>query len=419
MSAAQDTGTGAPDAQEYAGELGGFVLARSAVDRVSARRGDTDWLAAAWEDPGTRVLVLDSADALVRFGDKEAELVLVPPAQAPDGLRFLLGVDDAGVAYFGVMGPAGFLGSLAADAEEPAAGTPAAGQTAPGQAEADEAAPGQRPPGQQPPEQDASQEAAGQEAAGQETPEQETPEQETPEQEAAGQETPEQEAPEQQTVTEQAAWLARAQPGLRPAGLREAAALLNDRDAGLFTHAVALANWHATHTHCPRCGTRTLTIAAGHAQRCPADGSEHFPRVDPAVIMLVTDPDDRCLLARNRRWPERRVSILAGFVEPGESAEQAVAREVEEETAIVITRVRYVGSQPWPMPQSLMLGFRAEAAGDLDLRVDEDEIAEAHWYSREELRGALAAREILLPPPVSIAHRLIESWYGEELPGVW
>ncbi len=220
-------------------------------------------------------------------------------------------------------------------------------------------------------------------------------------------------------MTEQAAWLARAQPGLRPAGLREAAALLNDRDAGLFTHAVALANWHASHTHCPRCGTPTVTVAAGHAQRCPADGSEHFPRVDPAVIMLVTDPDDRCLLARNQRWPERRVSILAGFVEPGESAEQAVTREVEEETAIVVTRVRYVGSQPWPMPQSLMLGFRAEAAGELDLRVDEEEIAEAHWYSREELRAALAAREILLPPPVSIAHRLIESWYGEELPGVW
>ena len=110
MSAAQDTGTGAPDAQEYAGELGGFVLARSAVDRVSARRGDTEWLAAAWADPGTRVLVLDSDDALVRFGDKEAELVLVPPAEAPEGLRFLLGVDDAGVAYFGVMGPAGLPG---------------------------------------------------------------------------------------------------------------------------------------------------------------------------------------------------------------------------------------------------------------------------------------------------------------------
>jgi NAD+ diphosphatase len=226
-------------------------------------------------------------------------------------------------------------------------------------------------------------------------------------------------APEQQTVSEQVAWLARAKPGLRPADLREAAALLNDRDAGLFTHAVALANWHATHTHCPRCGTPTVTVAAGHAQRCPADGSEHFPRIDPAVIMLVTDPDDRCLLARNRRWPERRVSILAGFVEPGESAEQAVAREVGEEAGITVAQVRYAGSQPWPMPQSLMLGFRASAAGDLELRVDDDEIAEAHWFSRDELRSALASREILLPPPVSIAHRLIESWYGEELPGVW
>ena len=430
MSAVQDTGTGAPDAQEYAGELGGFVLARSAVDRVSARRGDTEWLAAAWADPGTRLLVLDNDHALVRFGDKEAELVLVPPDSAPGGRRFLLGVDDAGVAYFGVMGPPGFLESLVTDAEEPAAGTLAGDQAAPGraeagqtkegqtkegQAEAGQAEAGQAAPGQQPPEPEApGQEAPEPEATSQEAPEPEAPGQEAPEPEAASQESP-----EQQTVTEQAAWLARAQPGLRPAGLREAAALLNDRDAGLFTHAVALANWHASHTHCPRCGTPTVTVAAGHAQRCPADGSEHFPRIDPAVIMLVTDPDDRCLLARNRRWPERRVSILAGFVEPGESAEQAVAREVEEETAIVVTQVRYVGSQPWPMPQSLMLGFRAEAAGELDLRVDEDEIAEAHWYSREELRGALAAQEILLPPPVSIAHRLIESWYGEELPGVW
>ncbi len=447
MSAAQDTGT--PDAQEYAGELGGFVLARSAVDRVSARRGDTEWLAAAWADPGTGVLVLDNDHALVRFGDKEAELVLVPPARAPGGLRFLLGVDDAGVAYFGVMGPPGCLESLVTDAEEPAAGIPAGDQEAPDRPEAGRSEPGQAGPDQAVPDQaEAGQAEAGQAEPGQaeasqagpdragpdragpdqagpdrQPPEQDSTSRETsqeaPEEEAPEQEAPEEEAPEQQTVTEQAAWLARAQPGLRPAGLREAAALLNDRDAGLFTHAVALANWHASHTHCPRCGTPTVTVAAGHAQRCPADGSEHFPRIDPAVIMLVTDPDDKCLLARNRRWPERRVSILAGFVEPGESAEQAVAREVEEETAIVVTRVRYVGSQPWPMPQSLMLGFRAEAGGELDLRVDEDEIAEAHWYSREELRGALAAQEILLPPPVSIAHRLIESWYGEELPGVW
>ena len=417
MSPAQGTGTGTPEAPEYAGELGGFVLARGTVDRVGIRRGDADWLAAAWADPGTRVLVLDNDRALVRFGDKEAELILVPPAEAPEGLRLLLGVDDADVAYFGVMGPPGCLDPL----ESLAAPEAAAGQ---------EPAPGE-PPQEAPGE--PAEPAAAEPATGQAGPAEVVPAEMTPAEAAPGAAAPGEaagappapdgaqaaQAPEQQTVTEQAAWLARARPGLRPAGLREAAALLNDRDAGLFTHAVALANWHSTHTHCPRCGTPTVTVAAGHAQRCPVDGSEHFPRIDPAVIMLVTDLDDRCLLARNRRWPERRVSILAGFVEPGESAEQAVAREVQEETGIVVTQVRYAGSQPWPMPQSLMLGFRAVAAGELDLQVDDDEIAEAHWHSREELRSALAAREILLPPPVSIAHRLIESWYGEELPGVW
>jgi NAD+ diphosphatase len=406
-AAAGPPGTAADpvDAEEYAGDLGGFVLARSAVDRVSARRADTDWLAATWADPATRVLVLENARALVRFGDKEAELVLVPPAEAPEGLRFLLGVDDAEVAYFGVMGPPGCLESLTATetTTDPSI-TSESGPTTPGRAP--------EAPAQDGPQPEAPAETAGGTGA-------EAPAGEAAPGEAAGPEAAAPVAPEQQTVTEQVAWLARAQPGLRPADLREAAALLNDRDAGLFTHAVALANWHATHTHCPRCGTPTVTVAAGHAQRCPADGSEHFPRVDPAVIMLVTDPDDRCLLARNRRWPERRVSILAGFVEPGESAEQAVAREVGEETGITVARVRYVGSQPWPMPQSLMLGFRASAAGDLEIQVDDEEIAEAHWFSRDELRTALASREILLPPPVSIAHRLIQSWYGEELPGVW
>ena len=172
MSAAQDTGTGAPDAQEYAGELGGFVLARSAVDRVSARRGDTEWLTAAWADPGTRVLVLDTAGALVRFGDKEAELVLVPPAEAPEGLRFLLGVDDAGVAYFGVMGPPGSLESLVTDTEEPAEVTPAGDQAAPGEADAGQAAPGQAGAGQAAPDQ---QHPPEQQATSQEAPEQTRP----------------------------------------------------------------------------------------------------------------------------------------------------------------------------------------------------------------------------------------------------
>jgi NAD+ diphosphatase len=206
---------------------------------------------------------------------------------------------------------------------------------------------------------------------------------------------------------------------VRPVPLREAGPLLSDRDAGLMTHAVALGNWHETFTHCPRCGSPTDPILSGHARKCPVDGSEHFPRVDPAMIVLVTDGEDRCLLARNALWPERRVSILAGFVEAGESAEQAVAREVHEETSVTVGRVTYLGSQPWPMPQSLMLGFRAEAAGATEIRVDADEIAEAHWYSRDDLRTAVDSGNLLLPPPVSIAHRIIESWYGGPLPGSW
>jgi NAD+ diphosphatase len=207
--------------------------------------------------------------------------------------------------------------------------------------------------------------------------------------------------------------------GTRPAYLREAGTLLGDRDVGLFTHAVALANWHDTHTHCPVDGTPTLPDPGGHSTRCPVDGTEHFPRTDPAVIMLVTDPDDRCLLARNAAWPGKRVSILAGFVEPGESAEQAVAREVDEEVRIKVTDVRYVGSQPWPMPRSLMLGFRAEAPAGQDIVVDTEEIAEAFWFSREGLVAAIKAREIALPPPVSIARQIIELWYGGPLPSTW
>jgi NAD+ diphosphatase len=208
-------------------------------------------------------------------------------------------------------------------------------------------------------------------------------------------------------------------PGTRPALLREVGTLLGDRDAGLLTHAVALANWHDTHTHCPVDGTPTVPGPGGHFTVCPKDGTEHFPRTDPAVIMLVTDPDDRCLLARNAAWPGRRVSILAGFVDPGESVEQAVIREVAEETQIKVTNVRYVGSQPWPMPRSLMLGFRAEAPAGQAIVVDREEIAEAYWFSRDELLTAIKSREIALPPPVSIARQIIEQWYGGPLPSTW
>jgi NAD+ diphosphatase len=202
----------------------------------------------------------------------------------------------------------------------------------------------------------------------------------------------------------------------RPMSLREVGALLGDRDAGLMTHAVALANWHDSHTHCPIDGTPTVVNPGGHSTNCPADGTEHFPRTDPAVIMLVSDAEDRCLLARNKAWPEHRVSILAGFVDPGESAEHAVIREVHEEVGITVDQVTYLASQPWPLPRSLMLGFRARAVGDITFHVDADEISEAHWYSREELIRALEAGELALPPAVSIARRIIEAWYGSELP---
>jgi NAD+ diphosphatase len=326
------------------GLLRNLALARSEVDRSTARRGDAEWLEKAWADPGTQVLVVRDGQAPVRFigGDERAELAFVPPADAPAGVRCLLGVAADGVVYFAVVGP--FADPAGAAGTAGPAGTTGAAGT------------------------------AGQASLGRD---------------------------------------------VVAISLRQAGPLLSDRDAGLMTHAVALANWHGVHGHCPRCGAVTEPILAGHARRCVNDASEHFPRLDPAVIMLVTDPDDRCLLARNAMWPERRVSILAGFVEPGESAEQAVAREVFEETGIVAGDARYVGSQPWPMPHSLMLGFRARATGSLEITVDAEEIAEAHWFSREGLTASVAAGEIKLPPPVSIAHRIIESWYGSELAGAW
>ncbi|MFL6239592.1 MAG: NAD(+) diphosphatase [Actinomycetes bacterium] len=193
--------------------------------------------------------------------------------------------------------------------------------------------------------------------------------------------------------------------GARPMGLREVGALLDDRDAGLLTHAVALANWHATHTHCPRCGALTEPTLGGSVRRCTADGSEHFPRTDPAVIMLVHDGADRCVLGRQPSWPTDRFSTLAGFVEPGEAAELAVGREVQEEVGIPVTDVTFRGSQPWPFPSSLMLGFWARATDDV-ITLDGSELAEARWLTREQLRR----EEVLLPPPVSIAWRLITDW---------
>jgi NAD+ diphosphatase len=198
--------------------------------------------------------------------------------------------------------------------------------------------------------------------------------------------------------------------GARALGLREVGAALDDRDAGLFVHAVALANWHEVHTHCARCGAPTVVELGGHLRRCPADGSEHFPRTDPAVIMLVHDGADSCVLGRQPGWPPRFYSTLAGFVDPGESAEAAVVREVSEEVGLSVTDVTFRGSQPWPFPSSLMLGFRARADGRDALTIDGAELADARWFTKEELRKAVAGEEVMLPPPVSIAWHLITEW---------
>jgi len=201
-------------------------------------------------------------------------------------------------------------------------------------------------------------------------------------------------------------------------GLREVGTALPDLDARLFTEAAAMGNWHAVTRFSPRTGEPLATTAAGWVKAEPA-GREHFPRTDAAVIMAVVDPEDRLLLGHQPIWPENRYSILAGFVEPGESFEDTVRREVFEEAGIVVGSghddVRYLGSQPWPFPASIMVGFTARAV-TTDILVDGDEIALARWFSREELAEAVATGAVLPPPSVSISRKLIEAWYGGPLP---
>jgi NAD+ diphosphatase len=209
-------------------------------------------------------------------------------------------------------------------------------------------------------------------------------------------------------------------PGESWVGLREIGLQLDDRSAGLMAEGVALANWHAAHPHCPRCGAPTEVAQAGWTRVCTNEGSEHYPRTDPAVIMAVVDDDDRLLLGHGKLWPAGRMSTLAGFVEPGESLEAAVRREVDEEVGVAIGEVIYRGSQPWPFPASIMLGFRAHAT-TTEIHVDGTEVDEARWYSRESMLEAIASGELVLSPSISIARRLIEDWFGGPIdsPGVF
>ena len=200
--------------------------------------------------------------------------------------------------------------------------------------------------------------------------------------------------------------------------LRDIGDLLDARDAGLATGAVALAAWHERHPRCPRCGEATEILEAGWVRQCTADRSLHYPRTDPAVIMAVVDSADRLLLGHAAHWPDKRFSTLAGYVEPGESLEAAVRREVAEETGIVVGAVEYRGSQPWPFPCSLMTAFRAEVAqgAGTDVVVDGVELTAARFFSREELAAAVVDDEVHLPMRSSIARALIEEWFGGPLP---
>ncbi|GAA1713441.1 hypothetical protein GCM10009809_07040 [Isoptericola hypogeus] len=199
------------------------------------------------------------------------------------------------------------------------------------------------------------------------------------------------------------------------AGLRDLGGRALD---ALAAEAVALAAWHAAHERCPRCGEPTVVEQAGWVRRCVAQDLEIYPRTDPAVIMAVVDDEDRLLLGHAAHWPEGRFSTLAGYVEPGEGLEQAVRREVAEETSVVVGDgpgdVEYRGSQPWPFPASLMLGFRARARTTA-VRVDGVEVTDARWFTRAELADGVRAGEVGLPGRPSIARALVEEWFGGEL----
>ncbi len=204
--------------------------------------------------------------------------------------------------------------------------------------------------------------------------------------------------------------------------LRDVLTLLADGtpdQAPLVMHAIGLAEWHHATRFCPRCGGTLVSRAAGHELRCTQCDRAQFPRTDPAVIMAITHgegDDEAILLGRNRAWPAGRWSTLAGFCEPGETLEDAVRREVDEEVGVRVGEVSYFGSQPWPLPASLMLGFTGRATST-EIDVDGAEIEEARWWTRAEFEAAGRAGEIVVPRGISISSSLIESWFGRPLDG--
>jgi NAD+ diphosphatase len=294
-----------------AGPLPDYPFAGGGYDRLAERRRDEAFLAAAWEDQRSRVVVMRGQELAAQ--PDGAGLRRLSPQEAPAGQRMLLGALD-GIVHFLVL-----VDEAAADA------------------------------------------------------------------------------------------------GLELAGLRSLASAASDDLSALAVHAVALGGWHQRHPRCSVCGSSTEVADAGASRRCPSCSAQHFPRTDPAVIMLVVDDADRCLLGHNAARAEAWYSTLAGFVEPGETPEQAVRREVMEETGVGIGEVRYAGSQPWPFPSSLMLGYFAQATST-QIRVDGDEITHARWFTRPELARDVEAGRLIVPTRVSIAGALLTRWYGQELP---
>lgn len=195
--------------------------------------------------------------------------------------------------------------------------------------------------------------------------------------------------------------------------LRTIGSSLSDLDIGVAAHSLALSQWHYRHPRCAKCGSSTQVTLGGAARECESCGAQHHPRTDPAVIVLVKDHADRILLGHQKVWPTNRFSTFAGFVEPGESFEHCVVREVEEEAGVVVTDMTYLGSQPWPFPASIMIAYEALIDNPERARADGEEIEEIRWFTRAEMKMAVAEQSIILPPAISVARAMINRWYGD------
>ncbi|MGH3470886.1 MAG: NAD(+) diphosphatase [Nocardioidaceae bacterium] len=345
-------------------DLGGFPFSQPGHDRLAERRGDVEFLDSMWADPRTQVLVVHGVQlATNASGDR---LDFVGTEEAPGGERMLLGrVGDA--AYFVVLTDDTATDDTATD--DTATDDAATDNTATDDTATDDTATG-GPPSRAP--------------------------------------------GDRSEITAKL----HADDGIHDlafTGLRQLALRLDPVDQSLAVHAVALAGWHRRHPMCSVCGLPTLVVESGASRRCPNCSALHFPRTDPAVIMAVVDDDDRCLLGHNAAREPGWYSTLAGFVEPGEPPEQSVVREVAEECGVAVDSVAYAGSQPWPFPSQLMLGFFAHAR-TTEIDVDGSEITQARWFTRAELKSAVQDGEIFLPTPISISYALVAAWYRGELP---